>query len=167
MSLNISYQGLPIARQTGGRFEEGGLFVAHEAPMPVATALQLVVGEQTLQGKVRRVREGSGAGMLIVAADGSKLPRWLISLHPESAATSAEIFEAEPPPPPPVVETPAAAATDSSAEAAPSNSTPDGEGDGSAAGSDDDDEGKASSKPSDGKKPAPGGKKGGKKARKR
>jgi len=166
MSLNISYQGLPIARQTSGRFEDGGLFVAHEAPMPVATALQLAFGEGTLQAKVRRVREGSGAGMLIVAADGSKFPRWLIGLHPETAATAAELFEAEPPPPPPVVETPAVASPDA-ADAAPSTNTPDSDGDTAASAGDDDDEGKSSSKPSDGKKPAGGGKKGGKKPRKR
>ena len=43
MSLDISYQGLPLLRQTSGRFEDGGLFVPSDAPMPVATALSLRV----------------------------------------------------------------------------------------------------------------------------
>lgn len=167
MSLDISYQGLPIARQTSGRFEEGGLFVASDAPMPVATALHLAIGEHSLQGKVRRVREGGGAGMLIVAADGSKFPRWLMGLHPETAAASSELFEAEPPPPPPVVEAPAAAAAEPAAETAPSTHTPDADSDASGAGGDDDDDGKTAAKASDGKKPPVGGKKGGKKPRKR
>jgi len=167
MSLDISYQGLPIARQTSGRFEDGGLFVASEAPMPVATGLLLALGEQTLSGKVRRVREGSGAGMLIVSADGTKFPRWLMSLHPETAAAASEMFEAEPPPPPPVVEAPAAAASvEPAVDAAPSAHTPDGDGDAAAGGADDEDDAKAASKPSDGKKPG-SGKKGGKKPRKR
>lgn len=164
MSLDISYQGLPIAQQTSGQFEDGGLFVAHEAPMPVATGLLLAVGERTVAAKVRRVREGNRAGMVIVAAEGQKFPRWLMELHPETAAKVSEIFEAEAPPPPPVVEAPSAPAVpEAAAEAAPSAHTPDSE-----SSSDDDDDGKASSKPSDGKKPAAGGaKKGGKKPRKR
>lgn len=167
MSLDISYQGLPITRQASGRFEDGGLFVASEAPMPVATGLLLALGEQTFSGKVRRVREGSGAGMLIVSADGKKFPRWLMSLHPETAAAASEIFEAEPPPPPPVVEAPPApASVEPAVDAAPSTHTPDGDGDAAAGGADDEDDAKTASKPSDGKKPG-GGKKSGKKPRKR
>ncbi|HNN93225.1 MAG TPA: hypothetical protein PKI03_13190, partial [Pseudomonadota bacterium] len=119
MSLDISYQGLPLLRQTSGRFEDGGLFVPSDAPMPVATALSLRYGDHQLAAKVRRVREGSGAGMLIVAGAGGKLPRWLIDIHPESAATAGELFEAAAPPPPPVVEPPAASpASEAPAEAA-------------------------------------------------
>lgn len=169
MSLDISYQGLPLLRQTSGRFEDGGLFVPSDAPMPVATALSLRYGDHQLAAKVRRVREGSGAGMLIVAGAGGKLPRWLIDIHPESAATASELFEAPAPPPaPPVVEAPAASPpSEAPAEAAPSTHTPDSESDSAAGASDDDDDAKSAAKPGDGKKPAAAAKKPGKKPRKR
>lgn len=165
MSLDISYQGLPLAKGASGRFEEGGLFVAVDAPMPVATHLSLSLGDHQLTSKVRRVREGTGAGMILTTVDGSKLPRWLISVHPETAAAAAALFEAEPPPPPPVVETPAPSAPEAAADAAPSAHTPEGDGDGSAgAAGDDDEDGKATSSA---KKPAAGAKKPAKKSRKR
>ncbi len=168
MSLDISYQGLPLLRQTSGRFEDGGLFVPSDAPMPVATALSLRSGDHQLAGKVRRVREGSGAGMLIVAGAGGKLPRWLIDIHPESAATASELFEAAAPPPPPVVEAPAASPTsEAAAEAAPSTHTPDSESDSASGTSDDDDDAKSAAKPGDGKKPTAAAKKPAKKTRKR
>lgn len=131
--------------------------------MPVATALSLSHGEQRLAAKVRRVREGSGAGMLIVSQSGGKLPRWLIEVHPESAATAGDLFEAAPAP---VAAPPAAA--EAPAETAPSTHTPDSESDGAAGTGDDDDESKAAAKSGDGKKPAAGAaKKAGKKPRKR
>lgn len=165
MSLDISYQGLPLLRGASARFEDGGLFVPSEAPMPVATALSLSSGEHQLQGRVRRVREGSGAGMLIVAQSGSKLPRWLMAINPDSAATANDLFEA---PPAPVVAAPAAVPAEAVAESAPSTHTPEHESDGAAGAGDDDDDGKAAAKPGDGKKPAVGAaKKGGKKPRKR
>lgn len=163
MSLDISYQGLPLLRGASARFEDGGLFVPSEAPMPVATALSLSSGEHQLQAKVRRVREGSGAGMLIVAQSGSKLPRWLMAINPDSAATANDLFEAPPAPAPP-----AAVQTEAAAESAPSTHTPEHESDGAAGAGDDDEDGKAAAKPGDGKKPAAGAaKKGGKKPRKR
>lgn len=164
MSLDISYQGLPLLRGASVRFEDGGLFVASEAPMPVATALNLSSGEHQLPAKVRRVREGSGAGMLIVPQSGSKLPRWLIEVHPESAASAGELFEAPPAPAAPAV----AATPEAAAETAPSTHTPDSEGEGAASAGDDDDDSKTAAKSGDGKKPAAGAaKKGAKKPRKR
>lgn len=168
MSLDISYQGLPLLRGASARFEDGGLFVPSEAPMPVATQLSLSQGEHQLAAKVRRVREGSGAGMVLVAQGGGKLPRWLMAVHPESAGAVSELFEAPPPPVVAPAAPPAAAASEAAAEAAPSTHTPDSEGDGAATAGDEDDDGKAAAKPGDGKKPAGGAaKKGGKKPRKR
>jgi hypothetical protein len=39
--------------------------------------------------------------MLIVAQSGSKLPRWLMAINPDSAATANDLFEAPPAPAPP------------------------------------------------------------------
>lgn len=93
MSLDVVYQGLPIAKGARVRFEEGALFVETDGPMPVATALVLAHEDKSLSGRVRRVREGAGAGMFIVPTESAKLPRWLIALHPETS--HAAEFEPE------------------------------------------------------------------------
>src|SRR6185436_884633 len=106
MSVDVLYQGLSIAKEARVHFEEGGLFVEVEGPMPVATQLTLSHSDKTptstFVGRVRRVREaaapvagqttnqaagqtsaqatsqgtGQAAGMLIVPVDSAKLPRW-------------------------------------------------------------------------------------------
>lgn len=186
MSLDVVYQGLPIAKAARVRFEEGALFVETEGPMPVATALLLSHEDKSLSGRVRRVREGAGAGMFIVPAEAGKLPRWLIAQSPETA--SAAEFEPEAPavvaapapapvqapaqaqaqtqaeePAPTSSSSPAPAATEAAhaAEAAPSNRTPDSEN-----GEAEDDGQHAAHKPGD-KKPAAGGAKPKKKPRRR
>ncbi len=100
MSIQVLYQSLPIAKEPRFRFQDGGLFIELDSPMPVATALSVTAGEHTLHGKVRRVREGAGAGMLVVPTDKAKLPRWLLGLGAEIGAG----VEFEPEPAPPVVE---------------------------------------------------------------
>jgi len=166
------YQGLPIAKGARVRFEEGSLFVETDGPMPVATALVLSHEDKSLTGRVRRVREGAGAGMFITPAESAKLPRWLIALNPETAHAAefepeAPAAVAEPPqaqeqvqaqaqaqapaqaqePAPTSSASPAAAV-----EAAPSNRTPESEG-----GEDEDESKAAGHKPGD-KKPAGGAK---------
>lgn len=72
--------------------------------MPVATALQVRAGEHALQGRVRRVHEGTGSGMLVVPSEGKLLPRWLKTL--EAKVVGVVEFEPEPvviAPPAPVV----------------------------------------------------------------
>lgn len=162
MSLDVVYQGLPIAKGARVRFEEGSLFVETDGPMPVATALVLSHEDKSLTGRVRRVREGAGAGMFITPAESAKLPRWLIALNPETA--HAAEFEPEAPAvvaEPPQAQAPAQAqepAPTSSAspaaavEAAPSNRTPESE-----SGEDEDESKAAGHKPGD-KKPAGGAK---------
>jgi hypothetical protein len=148
MSLDVVYQGLPIAKAARVRFEEGALFIETDGPMPVATELALLHGEQSLSGRVKRVREGAGAGMFVTAAGGAKLPRWLMALHPES--THAAEFEPEPPPSvaaEPVVSSPATVDS-TTADSQPSTRTPDSEGDSTSASSDEDDDSK-SAKPGD------------------
>jgi hypothetical protein len=148
MSIQVLYQSLPIAKEPRFRLQDGGLFIELESPMPVATALSVTAGEHTLQGKVRRVREGAGAGMLVVPTEKAKLPRWLLGLGAEIGAGVE--FEPEPAPPvvevkpelvetkpsEPVVEVKPAEAT---AEPAPSKQTPTE----ATAGEEDDEEGKA------------------------
>ncbi len=175
MSLDVAYQGLTIAKDARVRFEDGALFVEVEGPMPVATQLLLSHKDKTLLGRVRRVREGSGAGMLIAPVESAKLPRWLMALHPETAQAAQFEAEVEAPPPPvaPPPETPPAAAnaanaaspaSPEAAEAAPSNRTPDSEGEG--ANGDEEDSKAASAKPGD-KKATPSASKAKKKPRRR
>ena len=153
MSIQVIYQSLPIAKEPRFRLQDGGLFIELDCPMPVATALQVTAGEHSLSGKVRRVREGAGAGMLVVPTDKVKLPRWLLGLGAEVGAGVE--FEPEPAPPAPVVEVkPAepvveAKPADGSAEAAPSKQTPAE----AANGDEEDEDGKSTTKTGD-KKPA-------------
>lgn len=103
MSIQVLYQSLSIAKEPRFRLQDGGLFIELDSPMPVATALSVHAGEHSLQGKVRRVKEGAGAGMLVVPVEATKLPRWLLGLGAEVGAGVE--FEPEPaPPPPPVIE---------------------------------------------------------------
>jgi hypothetical protein len=107
MSIDVVYQGLSIAKEARVHFEEGGLFVEVDAPMPVATQLVLSHSDKTptstFLGRVRRIREGAApgttppaghtSGMLIAPVESEKLPRWLMALHKDTA--SAAEFEAE------------------------------------------------------------------------
>ena len=138
MSIQVIYQSLPIAKEPRFRLQDGGLFIELDCPMPVATALQVTAGEHSLSGKVRRVREGAGAGMLVVPTDKGKLPRWLLGLGAEVGAGVE--FEPEPAPPAPVVEVkPAEPVAEAKAEAAN--------------GDEEDEDGKSTTKAGD-KKPA-------------
>lgn len=102
MSIDVIYQGLTIAKGPSFRLQDGGIFVELDGPMPVATALSLTHGDNCLHGQVRRVAEGTGAGMLVVPTQSKKLPRWLLPLGPTSIANVE--LEPEPTAPPPVVE---------------------------------------------------------------
>ncbi len=151
MSIQVLYQSLPIAKEPRFRLQDGGLFIELDSPMPVATALSVTAGEHILQGKVRRVREGAGAGMLVVPTEKAKLPRWLLGLGAEIGAGVE--FEPEPAPPPPVAEVKPEPVVETkpsepvvevkpveaAAEPAPSKQTPTE----ATAGEEDDEEGKA------------------------
>lgn len=121
MSIEVIYQGLTIAKGPSFRLQDGGVFVELDGPMPVATALSLAHGEHALHGRVRRVSEGSGAGMLIVPTETKKLPRWLVQLGPTSV-TNVEL-EPEPVVAAPAPE-PAVAPVPEPAVAAAPESTP-------------------------------------------
>ena len=131
MSVDVVYQGLSIAKEARVHFEEGGLFVEVDGPMPVATQLTLSHSDKTATatflGRVRRVREsaapgttppaGHKAGMLIVPVESAeKLPRWLMALSPETVGAAEFQPEAAPPPPEP---TPALEPTPAPSAASP------------------------------------------------
>ncbi len=120
MSIEVIYQGLTIAKGPSFRLQDGGVFVELDGPMPVATALSLAHGEHALHGRVRRVSEGSGAGMLIVPTETKKLPRWLMQLGP----TSVSNVELEPEPVAAPAPEPAVAAAPEPAVAPAPESTP-------------------------------------------
>lgn len=120
MSIEVIYQGLTIAKGPSFRLQDGGVFVELDGPMPVATALSLAHGEHALHGRVRRVSEGSGAGMLIVPTETKKLPRWLVQLGP----TSVSNVELEPEPVAAPAPEPAVAAAPEPAVAPAPESTP-------------------------------------------
>ena len=126
MTIDVLYQGLTIAKGAPFRFEQGGLLVQVDGPMPVATELTLsreagadaatenqAPAGLTFTGRVHRVFERSSAGsdaaaatatagMLVFPTASRVFPRWVKQLLPDTAATAGAEFEPEPPPPPPV-----------------------------------------------------------------
>lgn len=124
MTIDVLYQGLTIAKGAPFRFEQGGLLVQVDGPMPVATELTLSreAGAEaatenqapaglTFTGRVHRVFERSSAGsdaaaatttagMLVFPTASRIFPRWVKQLLPDTAATAGAEFEPEPPPPP-------------------------------------------------------------------
>ncbi len=94
MTIQVTYQSLPVS--TGPRvvLADGGLLLETDSPMPVATPLTVLCGEHSLLGKVARVREGTAASMLVVPTQTAKLPRWLLGLGAEVCSTVD--FEPEP-----------------------------------------------------------------------
>ena len=91
--------------------------------------------------------------MLIVAGAGGKLPRWLIDIHPESAATAGELFEAAAPPPLPSSRPRREPASEAPRRSRPLDTHPGQRATAPASASDDDDDAKSAAKPGDGKKP--------------
>jgi len=68
MPVDVSWDGVPLARAATAREQEGGWFVELEQPMPVGTRVTLS-GDVQLEAVVARVHEGLGAGMLLSKAD--------------------------------------------------------------------------------------------------
>lgn len=125
MTIDVLYQGLTIAKGAPFRFEQGGLLVQVDGPMPVATELTLSrearadadadaaenQAPASFTGRVQRVFERSTAGsdaaaaatvtagMLVFPTTSRVFPRWVKKLLPETAATAGAEFEPEPPPP--------------------------------------------------------------------
>lgn len=100
MPVDVSYEGVLVARGAEVKETPAGLFLALDAPMPVGTLLQL--GEA--QVRVARVHEGVGPGVIVHAVDQVKLPTVDVvvsaeSVPPPSAAAALAVAAATAIPP--------------------------------------------------------------------
>jgi hypothetical protein len=70
MTVDVVWDGVPLATGATAREQDGGWFVELEQPMPVGTSITLG-GDVQATGTVTRVHEGAagGAGMLVMGAD--------------------------------------------------------------------------------------------------
>ena len=64
MTVDVSWDGVPLAKGATAREQDGGWFVELEQPMPVGTSV-VVSGDVQATLAVARVQEGAGAGMLL------------------------------------------------------------------------------------------------------
>jgi hypothetical protein len=69
MTVDVSWDGVPLAKAATARAEGGDWFVELEQPMPVGTLLTLA-GDVQATVQVTRVHEGIGAGMVVRKSDG-------------------------------------------------------------------------------------------------
>jgi hypothetical protein len=83
MSVDVSYQGVVLARHAEVKETPAGRFVALEQPMPVGTILVLDDQGAHIEVRVQRVHEGVGPGVLVTAPGGT-LPKADRVVAPES-----------------------------------------------------------------------------------
>src|SRR5262245_52737364 len=69
MIVDVTWDGVPLARGATAREQEGGWFVELEQPMPVGATV-VVSGEVQATAVVERVHEGVGAGVNLRKAGG-------------------------------------------------------------------------------------------------
>jgi hypothetical protein len=67
MTVDVTWDGVPLAKGATAREQDGGWFVELEQPMPVGTSV-VVSGDVQATLAVARVHEGVGAGMLLKTA---------------------------------------------------------------------------------------------------
>ena len=72
MTVDVTWDGVALAKSATVREQDGGWFVELEQPMPVGTSVVLS-GDVQATVEVARVHEGLGAGMLL-RATGSQQP---------------------------------------------------------------------------------------------
>ena len=68
MTVDVTWDGVALAKGATIREQDGGFFVEMEQPMPVGTSVTLT-GDVQATVAVTRVHEGIGAGMLLRKAD--------------------------------------------------------------------------------------------------
>jgi hypothetical protein len=66
MTVDVAWDGVPLAKGATAREQDGGWFVELEQPMPVGTTV-VVSGDVQATLAVARVHEGAEAGMLLRA----------------------------------------------------------------------------------------------------
>ena len=81
MAVDVTWEGVPLARGATAREQDGGWFVELEQPMPVGTRITLS-GDVQAELAVVRVHEGVGAGMVLRAA----VSRQPSAVSPEKAS---------------------------------------------------------------------------------
>lgn len=91
MIVDVTWDGVLLARAAQAQEQDSGWLVELEQPMPVGTALVLS-GEAQATVRVARVSEGAGAGMLLKRADG----RQSVDSQRTKAAPVAEAANAAP-----------------------------------------------------------------------
>ena len=69
MTVDVVWDGVPLAKGATVREQDGGWFVELEQPMPVGTGVVLS-GDVQATVEVARVHEGIGAGMLLKNVNG-------------------------------------------------------------------------------------------------
>jgi hypothetical protein len=71
MTVDVTWDGVALAKGATVREQDGGWFVELEQPMPVGTSVMLT-GDVQATASVARVQEGIGAGMLLKQATGNR-----------------------------------------------------------------------------------------------
>jgi hypothetical protein len=71
MTVDVTWDGVALAKSATVREEHGGWFVELEQPMPVGTSVVLS-GDVQATLEVVGVHEGIGSGMLLKKVDGSE-----------------------------------------------------------------------------------------------
>lgn len=94
MTVDVVWDGVPLAQGATAREQDGGWFVELEQPMPVGTTVQLS-GDVQATVAVARVHEGAGAGMLLKSA-ASRAAAAPATSEAASAADAAPAAEDEP-----------------------------------------------------------------------
>ncbi|MCU1278774.1 MAG: hypothetical protein JWM53_2320 [bacterium] len=85
MTVDVVWDGVPLAKAATVREQDGGWFVELEQPMPVGTSVVLT-GDVQATVEVSRVHEGLGAGMMLKKTAVSHQPS-AVSSGPESEST--------------------------------------------------------------------------------
>jgi hypothetical protein len=80
MPVDVTWDGVSLAKSATVREQDGGWFVELEQPMPVGTTITLA-GDVQATVEVARVHEGIGAGMLLKTA---------VSHQPSAPGSGAE-----------------------------------------------------------------------------
>jgi hypothetical protein len=85
MIVDVTWNGVTLAKGAQARSEGSGWFVELEQPMPVGTLLTLE-GEAQATVRVARVHEGLGAGMVVTVVGGQRADE----KKPDEMAAQAE-----------------------------------------------------------------------------
>ncbi|MGZ3427416.1 MAG: hypothetical protein ACXVCV_12240 [Polyangia bacterium] len=89
MTVDVTWDGVALAKSATVREQDGGWFVELEQPMPVGTSVVLT-GDVQATAQVARVHEGLGAGMLLKAAGSQQPAAGSSGSEPENSSEKKE-----------------------------------------------------------------------------